>query len=178
MTLLQSPTPYDGATRQALVDALNPLSIDVLALDLIVWHAHRSCRGCGSMSIHKLLGKLAKDLDGHADRLGEYIMRLGGQPMGLPEDLTSTRIAAYPPEINNAHAHCREVFARVQALSALVQAGINVSNGEGAADALDMLTAVNEGLGYWGGFIFNEVADTTPTDDHGPESEREPAQPA
>lgn len=158
MPLYQSPAPYDDATKRALVDLLNPLTLDTLALALDAWRAHRSIRGPLFSSLHGLFQKLAEDLDGHSDKLAEMVAMLGGQPVGCAGEIADgSRLEAYPLDVTDGLAHCRELTARITMLGVHVQEGITATNNLGAADALDMLTQMQRGLGYFGWQIGSHV---------------------
>lgn len=149
--LLPSPSPYDDTTREALVEICNPLTLDTLALALAVWRAHRSLRGPLFSALHPLFQTFAEKLDKYADKLPEFVAMLGGQPVGTAEEIADgARLEPYPGDITDGLAHCREIVARAKALSGYIVEGIGKTNDLGAADALDLLTKLLEGIGYYG----------------------------
>lgn len=161
MTLLPSPSPYDDNTRQALVDLLNPLTLDTIALGLAAWRAHRSLSGPLFSALHPLFQAFAERLDRIADKIPEFVAMLGGQPVGLADEVAEgSRLDPYPRDITDGIAHCRELFDRAQALSAYLGQGIATANDIGAADALDLLTKAQEHVNYYGWQIGRHFAST------------------
>lgn len=178
--LLPSTSPYDDATRAALVESLSALTLDTLALSLIVWRAHRSLRGALFSDLHTLFGDFAQALDTYADKLPEASAALGGGPVGTAEEIAEgNRLDAYPLDVTGGFAHCREITVRVSALGAYVAEGIAQASEMGAAVELRLLTKLLAKLNYYGWQIGAHVTETVPPDDDkqddAPESAQEPA---
>lgn len=116
MPLLPSPTPFDDAIRQKLVDALNPLILDGLALYNAAQVAHWNVRGPNFGPLHKLFGKVRDAFDGHTDTLAELVATLGGTAAGTAEQVgEGSTVEAYPTDVTDGMEHVRLLNDRVTA---------------------------------------------------------------
>lgn len=167
-SLLPSTSPYDDATRAQLVEVLNGLTLDVLALTLIVWRAHRNLSGPLFGDLHGLFGELYGVLDDYADRLSEASAQLGGEVVGTAEQVAErNRIDDYPLEITEGLAHCREIADRIGQLSGWVANGIKEAGKLGAVDFVTLLAKLLRKLNIYGWKVGRYVAPTVPADDSG-----------
>lgn len=166
MPLLPSTSPYDEPTREQLVELLNGLALDALALTLIVWRAHRNLSGPLFGDLHGLFGELYGELDGWADRLSEASAQLGGEVVGTAEQVAErNRIDDYPLEVTGGMAHCREIADRIGQLSGWVAQGIQASGKLGAVDFVTLLAKFLRKLNVYGWKVGRYVAPTVPADD-------------
>lgn len=116
MALLPSPTPFDDATRQKIVDALNPLILDGLALYNAAQVAHWNVRGPSFGPLHKLFGKLRDAFDAHTDTLAELVATLGGTTAGTAEQVgEGSEVEAYPTDVTDGMEHVRLLNERLAA---------------------------------------------------------------
>lgn len=113
MPLFPSPSPFGNAERQRLVDTLNQVTLDGLALYLAAQVAHWNVRGPAFGPLHKLFGQVRGMLDGLTDATAERVAQLGGLAVGTAEQLGATKVAAYPPATADGMAHVRELETRI-----------------------------------------------------------------
>lgn len=174
MPLCASPSAYDAATRQALVDALLPLGLDLLDLEAGAYQAHWAVRGPHTAALHTLFGGFADTLSEQADTLSEFVRMLGGQPMGTPQQVADgSRLEPYPVDAVSGQEHCKALFDRARALVANAQAVVIVANEQGAADALDLVTVLIRAVQKTAGFIGDHLVPEEDAEE-GPESAKEP----
>jgi hypothetical protein len=138
MPLLPSTSPYDEAARQALVDALDALLLDVLALGLICRRAER-----GMSDDCEAVCDLCRHLDRWAGKLGDASASLGGSPPGTAEEVAERhRIDDWPDGPADDEDVKRELADRVAQLSGWVADGAKRAGAAGAADVLVLLGKV------------------------------------
>ena len=136
--MLLSTSPYDDATRQALVDVLDALVLDCIALGLIARKAERSmsydCEAVCDLGCH---------LSKWAGKLGDASAALGGDPPGTAEEVAERhRIDDWPPGPTGDDDVRREIADRVAQLSGWVADGAKTAGKLGAADVLVLLGKV------------------------------------
>lgn len=128
MALFPSPSPFGDAERQRLVDTLNQVTIDGIALYLAAQVAHWNVRGPAFGPLHKLFGKLRGMFDGLTDATAERVAQLGGLAAGTAEQLVGSKVKAYPADTTDGMAHVRELESRVADYAASLHEAMMVAD--------------------------------------------------
>lgn len=155
--MLPSTSPYDDATRQVLVDVLDALAIDCLALGLVVRKVERSmsddCEAVCDLCCH---------LDKWAGKLGDASAALGGDPPGTAEEVAERhRIDDWPAGLAGEEDVRRELADRVSQLAGWVADGAKTAGKLGAADVLVLLGKILGKLTKFGWRIVRGVSGRT-----------------
>lgn len=165
MNLRPSVLAEDDASREAIAEALAPLTLDTLDLQAGAYMAHWSVRGPYTAPLHDLFGKLAASLAGHADALNEHLRLIGAMPVGTPQQVADgSRLDPYPVDVVDGLAHCEALTERGRAFLFSVEEAITACNDAGSADALDLVTQVKRDTAKTLGFIADHlVTDSAPS---------------
>ena len=131
-------------TRTKMVDLLNETLADTIALTLAVKQAHWTLKGPGFIGVHELLDDVADRLREGADLMAERATILGGFPKGTVEVAAeSSRVEAYPTELEDIGAHVEALTDRFRAVGETLRKAIESAGDAGDEDTADLFTEVS-----------------------------------
>lgn len=140
MPLFPSASPFGDAERQRLVDTLNQVTLDGIALYLAAQVAHWNVRGPAFGPLHKLFDKLRGMLDGLTDATAERVAQLGGLAVGTSEQLSAAKVQSYPADTTDGMAHVRELETRVADFASSLHEALMVADEIGDQVSFQILT--------------------------------------
>ena len=131
-------------TRNTMIDLLNERLADTVDLTLAVKQAHWNLKGPGFIGVHELLDEVADRLRDSADLMAERAVILGGIARGtLRVAAERSSLEAYPVELTDVHAHCRELTDRFKTLGASLRQAMEAAGDAGDEDTADLFTEVS-----------------------------------
>lgn len=168
---LPSPSPYSDEECVTLIESLNAVLADGLALYAAVYFAHRNLSGEDFFSLHRLFGKFAEDIASHNDTIAEFVtFTLGGRTIGTAEQVAQmSRLKAYPTDIDDGIEHAKAIFERAKAFVAYLHEAAVKADEAGAPDALDLVTQAMRGVQKYAGMVVRHTVDDDAGADEGEE---------
>lgn len=114
-----NPLPLN--TRAQVVDILNQLLCDFIALTYAAKQAHWNVQGSDFIATHRLFDEVYELGGNIADGLAEGLVALGGHAYGTVEvAATNSRIPAFPLDLTDSTQMITEVVSRLGRASALL----------------------------------------------------------
>lgn len=135
-----------ATTRVEMVNLLNQNLADILDLQLQAKHAHWNVKGPSFFSLHELFDKVAEEVEGFADELGERAVALGGFALGTARlVVANSRLPEYPSDMIAGSAHVEALSGALAAFGKSVREAIEAASKAGDADTSDLFTEVSRG---------------------------------
>jgi starvation-inducible DNA-binding protein len=134
----------DAQTSGRMVELLNDLLADGLALQLAVKEAHWNLKGPGFIGVHQFLDQVAAHLRDGNDEIAERLVTIGGQARGTLERVAErARMAPYPDDAVQIEDHLRALVERFEDVGGRLRDGIDSADEGGDADTADLLTDIS-----------------------------------
>lgn len=97
MKLLQKNDVLEEKTTQVVVDELQPILTDLIALGLIVKQAHWNVTGANFRPVHQHLDEIWAAIQTNVDDVAERITALGAAPSGQGKEVSAeTKLSQIP----------------------------------------------------------------------------------
>ncbi len=120
--IAQTSNKLDRDARYSIIERLNEVLAGLLDTGLPARHAHWNVRGPSFMAMHDLFGKIAVDVDRHADAIAERTAALGGVADGTVQAVArESMLAPYPALAISQGEHVDAMSLRLAALASRVR---------------------------------------------------------
>jgi len=136
----------EANAANATIEALGAILADSIDLALATKQAHWNIKGPRFIALHEMLDGFRTELDRHVDEIAERILQVGGTALGTVSAVAKTRLASYPTDIQNEHAHLTALTERYSALARTVRNEIAQIAATGDANSADILTGYSRAL--------------------------------
>jgi starvation-inducible DNA-binding protein len=148
------------AARKAMIQPLNQLLAEALAVYTHAKQAHWNVRGPQFIALHELFDKVAQAVLAMSDELAERAVQLGGDVSGTLRDAAAASVLpAYPaPKKITEAVHIQAVVDALAFLSAATRKGIHAADDVDDAVTADMLTAMTAELDKYLWFVESHLS--------------------
>jgi starvation-inducible DNA-binding protein len=143
------PTRNDLAeeNRSRVIGTLAPRLADAIDLKLQLKQAHWNVKGPNFIALHELFDKVAAEVEGYVDLIGERIVQLGGAADGSARTVAgSSTLEPYRLEITAGEDHVNAVANALGSFGRSVRAAIDRTTELGDADTADIFTEISRGV--------------------------------
>ena len=133
--------------RAGIIEALAPRLADAVDLKLQLKQAHWNVKGPNFIALHELFDKVAAEVEGYVDLIGERIVQLGGVADGSARTVAATSaLTPYPHGITAGQDHVNGVANALATFAKSVRATIDRATELGDADTADIFTEISRGI--------------------------------
>lgn len=137
----------DSNAKKASIETLGALLADSIDLALLTKQAHWNIKGPRFIALHEMLDGFRTELDTHVDTMAERVVQLGGIAIGTTQSVSSsTRLKAYPTDLQEEDAHLIQLIDRYGATADHVREAIDLVDEAGDANTADILTGYSRAL--------------------------------
>jgi starvation-inducible DNA-binding protein len=134
-------------TKSTVIEVLNARLADAIDLALATKQAHWNLKGPQFIAIHEMLDMFRGAIDLHVDTIAERVAQLDGIALGTSQAVAkTTKLEAYPTDIQKVPDHLAALAERYAALANTVREDIDKTDEAGDADTADILTAFSREL--------------------------------
>jgi starvation-inducible DNA-binding protein len=141
--LAQTRNPLPIQVRQASVESLNRVVVNLVDVALAAKHAHWNVRGPNFMSYHALFDKVFGELMDQIDAVGERATALGGIARGTVQTVAEgSELKPYPILAVAEQEHVEQIAIRLGQLGRDVRGAIQSAEKLGDLVTVDVLTDV------------------------------------
>jgi starvation-inducible DNA-binding protein len=139
--LVDTPVGLPGEARRAVIDALQPVLADHLALYLAYKKHHWTVAGPFFRELHLLLDDHAESVLSAADPVAERIVTLGGTPVAAPTQLAAhSGVREAPAGALHPRAMLEALIAANEGLIGRLRRAISIADAHGDPGTSDLLT--------------------------------------
>jgi starvation-inducible DNA-binding protein len=133
--------------RTKIIEALAPRLADAVDLKLQLKQAHWNVKGPNFIALHEPFDKVAAEVEGYVDLIGERILQLGGVADGSARTVAAASgLAPYPDAITSGQDHVNAIANALAAFGRSARAAIDRAAELGDADTADILTEISRGI--------------------------------
>lgn len=154
LTHYKTKNDLNQSLRDKMNVLLNQSLADAIDLQLQCKQAHWNVKGPDFIALHKLFDEITEDAEEYVDLLAERIVQLGGVADGTVQAAAKhTRLAAYPTNIGDGHAHVDALSNALATFGKHVRHGIDQADEAKDKDTADIYTEISRGVDKWLWFV-------------------------